>query len=189
MSLMGYKTFLNPKAFSGAEKYGIRITTYTETFSAAKAKVGFGIGAISIVSVLFGLFAVKLVNIPLFLTFRRCAIIATIIVQYIIDSKVPSRNLSIAATLMVTGAIIAGYETLDSDMFGYFLIWGNNFVSALQFVFTSNYNADKKVTPFEINFFFACIGLPLMLAITIYTEDIWTLYDIFLVSKNVELGT
>jgi hypothetical protein len=35
------------------------------------------------------------------------------------------------------------------------------------------------VTPFEINFFFASIGLPLMSAITIYNGDINVLYDVF----------
>jgi hypothetical protein len=163
--LMGYKT-LNKKAFQGAEKYGIRITTYGETFTAAKAKVGFTVGAITIVNVIFGLYSVKLVNIPLFLTFRRCAILATLIIQYIMEKKVPSSNLATNTFFMVSGALIAGYESLSVDFLGYILIWGNNFCSAIQNVVTSKYNQDKLVTPFEINFFFACIGLPLMLAIT-----------------------
>lgn len=134
----------------------------------------------TIINVLFGLYSVKLVNIPLFLTFRRCAILATLVTQFVMESKVPSRNLSLSATLMVTGAIIAGYETLSSDLLGYILIWANNFCSAIQYVITSKFNNDKKVTAFEINFFFACIGLPLMYAITSMNGDIWVLYDIFI---------
>jgi hypothetical protein len=30
---MGYKTYISPKAFQWAEKYGIKITTYHETFT------------------------------------------------------------------------------------------------------------------------------------------------------------
>jgi putative Mn2+ efflux pump MntP len=81
---MVYKTHFNPKAFAFAEKYGIRITTYPETFG--KLKVGLLIGSMSMLSVLFGLYSVKFVNIPLFLTFRRCCILATIIVQYVVAS-------------------------------------------------------------------------------------------------------
>ena len=81
---------------------------------------------------------------------------------------------------MVTGAIIAGYETLSADFLGYVLIWANNFCSAIQYVITSKFNNDKKVTAFEINFFFACIGLPLMFCITSTNGDIWVLYDIFI---------
>ena len=77
---MGYKTYLSPKAFVWAEKYGIKITTYDETFTLQKAKVGLTVGAVTIVNVIFGLYSVKLVNIPLFLTFRRCAILATLII-------------------------------------------------------------------------------------------------------------
>lgn len=80
---------------------------------------------------------------------------------------------------MVSGAVIAGYETLSADLLGYILIWANNFCSAIQYVVTSKYNNDKKVTAFEINFFFACIGLPLMYGITSTNGDIQVLYDIF----------
>ena len=95
------------------------------------------------------------------------------------EHKVPSKNLAFSATLMVSGALIAGYETLSADLLGYILIWANNFCSAIQYVVTSKYNNDKKVTPFEINFFFASIGLPLMFAITTSNGDIQVLYDIF----------
>lgn len=191
LTLMGYKTLISPKAFSWAEKYGIKITTYPETFTGQKIKVGLTIGAITIINVLFGLYSVKLVNIPLFLTFRRCAILATIIVQFLAQGSSPSGNLAISATLMVLGALIAGYESLSADFLGYILIWGNNFCSAIQNVVTSKYNQDKKVTAFEINFFFACIGLPLMLAITSSNGDINVLYDVFLNNgtRNIGLGT
>ena len=55
---------------------------------------------------------------------------------------------------------------------------------------TSKYNEDKKVTAFEINFFFACMGLPLMLAITLMNGDIYVLYDVFLneSTRNESLG-
>lgn len=78
--MMGYKTYISPKAFNWAEKYGIKITTYQETFTVKKIKIGLYIGAITVINVIFGLYSVKLVNIPLFLTFRRCAIFATIII-------------------------------------------------------------------------------------------------------------
>lgn len=44
-----------------------------------KAKIGFQIGCMNIGAVLLGLYALKFVNIPLLLTNRRCAIVATVI--------------------------------------------------------------------------------------------------------------
>ena len=125
MSLMTYKSFVNPNAFKSMEKLGLRITTLGETFG--KCQNGFIIGSLNIVTVLFGLFSVKHVNIPMFLTFRRCAILATIIVTFILKGEGPNNTLAVSAFIMVSGAILAGYESFDDDAFGYMLIWGNNF--------------------------------------------------------------
>ena len=104
---------------------GMNIPTLREVVG--KMKLGLSLGAMSLTSVLFGLYGVKLVNIPLFLTFRRCAILATILVTYIVTGKGPSNTLAFCAFLMVGGALIAGYNTLTTDALGYILIWANNF--------------------------------------------------------------
>ena len=79
---------------------------------------------------MFGLFSVRFVNIPLFLTFRRCAVVATIIVNFFVFGNAPKSTLLFSAFLQIAGALIAGYETLFVDGFGYLLIWGNNFAQA-----------------------------------------------------------
>ena len=66
----------------------------------------------------------------------------------------------------MAGALVAGYETLDDDMWGYFLIMCNNFATAIVNVVASVYNEKKVVNAFDLNFYFALIGLPLTLAIT-----------------------
>lgn len=62
MSMMGYKT-VNPKAFKGLENVGMRITSIPEAFS--KLDIGIKMGIFNLITVLFGLYAVKLVSIPL----------------------------------------------------------------------------------------------------------------------------
>mmetsp|Transcript_16049 Transcript_16049/g.27066 ORF Transcript_16049/g.27066 Transcript_16049/m.27066 type:complete len:251 (+) Transcript_16049:37-789(+) len=175
--LMSYKTFVDQKAFTSVEKYGIRITRIDETLG--KAKVGCMLACMFLIQVLFGLYSVKLVNIPLFLTFRRCCILATIVVQFAVQGTVPNQTLMLSTTLIVLGSVVAGYESFNTDFFGYFLIWCNNFATAIQTVMTSKYNEDKRVTPFEVNFYFAALGLPLMVFITAQTGDLKILYDIF----------
>ena len=121
---MAWKSFVNPNGFQTLEGLGFRITTLGETFG--KLRLGLAIGAMYNVTIMFGLFAVKLVNIPMFLTFRRCAIICTVLVQYVREGTVPSAALSVSLFLMISGALLAGWETLSADGFGYLLIWGNN---------------------------------------------------------------
>jgi hypothetical protein len=165
MAMMTYKTYVDPKAFGFLTNYGIRITTLDETY--AKCKNGFIIGGLNIVTVLFGLFSVKHVSIPLFLLFRRCAVVATIIVTFIIEGTLPDRPLLLTAALVIAGAVTAGYESFDDSSFGFLLIWGNNFAQSVYNVVASKYNADKKITAFEINFFFALMGLPLSAFLTV----------------------
>lgn len=119
----------------------------------------------------------------MFLTFRRCCSLATVTTNYFLFGNEPSTNLLISIALQVGGALIAGYDTLFADGFGYLLIWGNNYAQAFQNILASKYNADKKVGAFDMNFFFALIGLPLSLAISLYTGEIEKLQDVFLGPK------
>ena len=128
MALMGYKTS-NDNAFAGAKKFGLTFTTYKDTFS--KMGTGVKIGSVCFVTVIFGLYAVKNVNVPMFLTMRRCCIFSTLIVNYFIAGTVP-KTVEIGCTsLLLLGALVAGYETLDSDMFGYAMVWGNNICQSI----------------------------------------------------------
>ena len=122
-NLMVYKSYFNPRAYEGLEQFGIKIGDLETVVTKVKAKVGMQIGCMNIGAVLLGLYALKFVNIPLLLTNRRCAIVATIIMQYILESKIPERKLVIAASILLTGALIAGYESLDANIIGYLFVW------------------------------------------------------------------
>jgi len=126
-TLMMYKTYINPKAYEFLEKFGIKIGDFHTVITPLKGKIGMQIGCMNIGMVLLGLYALKFVNIPLLLTNRRCAIVATIIMQYLLESKIPDRKLVIAATLLLIGALIAGYESLDANIVGYLFVWAQNF--------------------------------------------------------------
>jgi intracellular septation protein A len=56
-----------------------------------------------------------------------CAVVATIIVTFIIQRKLPDQNLVITAAIVVTGAVITGYNSFNENAYGYLLICGNNF--------------------------------------------------------------
>lgn len=130
------------------------------------------IGAMNIFGVLLGLYALKNINIPLLLTNRRCAIFATICVQKLIEDKKPEQKLVIAASMMLTGAVIAGWESFDTNLIGYLFVWAQNFTQSFQNVFTGKFNSQKLVNAFEINFYFSAFGLPFLYLWTTSTGDI-----------------
>jgi hypothetical protein len=53
----------NPSAFTFLDRIGMRVSTFSEVYE--KRNLGMRMGLTNLVQVLFGLFAVKLVNIPL----------------------------------------------------------------------------------------------------------------------------
>lgn len=76
------------KIFDFLEVYGIKLSSLSEVIG--KAKAGIIISSMRIVEVLFGLYSVKAVNIPLFLTIRRCGMITTMAVDYLYAGKAPT---------------------------------------------------------------------------------------------------
>ncbi|CDW82730.1 UNKNOWN [Stylonychia lemnae] len=170
-SMMMYKQF-NPEAFKLLEKFGMKIPPFNECMT--KVSIGVRMGIFNLTTVMFGLFAVKLVSIPLFLTFRRCTIITTAFMGFLINGQVPDRNLSLCLLFTGIGAL---WENLNSQLLGYFLVFMNNFSQSGYNVYVSKVNSQKKVLPFEINFYFALCGLPLSFAYMLQSGDITMFTD------------
>jgi hypothetical protein len=66
--MMFYKQ-ANPNAFQGLANVGMRISTFSEVMR--KMDIGLKMGMTNLVTVLFGLYSVKNVNIPMYATFTR----------------------------------------------------------------------------------------------------------------------
>ena len=55
-------------------------------------------------------------------------------------------------------------------------------------MFTQKYNSRKQIGPFEINFYFACIGLPIMTFLIWRKGDYQQLLEIFITYKTPNVG-
>jgi hypothetical protein len=84
--------------------------------------------------------------------------VATVLILYIQDGVHPSQSMVISTTLMVLGAFIAGYENLESDGLGFLIVWGCNFAQAGANCTISRFNKDKRLSTFEITYFFYLAG-------------------------------
>ena len=74
---MTYKKHVDQDTFDWAVKIGFKVSTFDEI--KGNLKTGIFLAVINIVTVLVGIYAIKYVNIPIFLTMKRCAILATLI--------------------------------------------------------------------------------------------------------------
>ena len=132
--------------FESWKPYGIDIPTLGELVK--KWKVGLQSGGGNLGTVIFGLFAVKNSTIPLFLCFRRSAILATVICVYFIKGEKPNSVTSITTVMVTSGALIAGAESFEKDLSGFVLTMANNFSQSLQNIFMGYLNENKVIQPF-----------------------------------------
>ena len=124
--------------------------------------------------VVLGLNAVKMINIPLFLTMRRCGMLSIIICQYAVHGKLPEKVTFISTMVVCTGALISGYETIEANLFGVCLVWMNNFVTSGGDIIMEVMNKGKQITPFEINLSFSMVGgICTLIYTTVITDEVW----------------
>lgn len=81
--------------------------------------------------------------------------------------------------MVILGAFISGYENFNRDWFGYILVWMTNLSGSIYSVYVNKFNKDNRVTAFELNLFYAWIGLPIFLAATCYVGEIELLWHGF----------
>jgi hypothetical protein len=109
---------------------GMTITSFGEATTGSKFSLGLAIGVMNMIGVLLGLYAAKFCNIPLLLCNRRCSILATIIVQILLMYQFPDNKLMFTTFLMVSGAVIAGYDSFGENVIGFLFVWATNFFQA-----------------------------------------------------------
>ncbi len=138
----------------------------------------------NLITVAFGVYSIKYVSIPLFLTLRRCSILTSFFVNYLVNGKGADSRTYLKLGLVTAGALIAGIETFNRDWFGYILIWMNNLTQSICNVVYNKLNKDKVVTPIEINFFYAWLGLPVFLAYSIYSGELNELIEVLSIGDS-----
>ena len=124
------------------------------------------------------LYLLKTIKIPLFVVIKRCSMITTIIVDYLYSGKLPTRELLISSFLVLAGGIVAGYDTLDGDLWEYALIVSSCFSTSLISVVTYVYNDKGVLNVFDLNFFYAVIGLPFSYIVTSYNGEFAKIYSV-----------
>lgn len=85
-----------------------------------------------------GLLALQLVNVPMFFCLRRLVAPVVLIYEYLTMGKVADIGTRASIGVIVLGAIVAGWDTLNDDIFGYSLTMLNNFLTAAASVMVSS---------------------------------------------------
>ena len=154
--------------------------------------LGIKITLINIIVVIFGIYSVKFISIPIFLTFRRGGLITTFLISYLIyNVKLTEWNL-FKMTLVACGMVISGYVTFNRDWLGFCFIWLNNISQSYYSVYVNKVNRSNTavgVSPFEINAYYAYLSFPLYLGMAIGNGELLVLIEELMTSdKSFQLA-
>ena len=149
-----------PNSISFLTDNGIQIPPLSETVP--KFKFGVPMAVLNTSATFSSMLAIQYINIPLYLAFRRLQILSTLILNMLINKDYPNGRTIFRVTLMVIGAIMACYSHFYQCWFGIFLVVLCNTIMSLYFVLAKKFHSAGNIAPFEVNFFFAWVALPLM---------------------------
>eukprot|EP01083_Nonionella_stella_P228207 808943_1 len=90
-------------------------------------------------NLVFGLTAVKFVNVPMFTTLRRMTGLITMLLQWWQSGKTPEKTTASCVVVMVAGALVAGWSDLSFSFFGYSAVMINNCLTATYLVLSKNF--------------------------------------------------
>ena len=157
-------------------KFGIHIPTSDVVYQ--HRILGIKAGLVGLVPVVFGSFALNYTCIPLYLAFRRCGLLSSVVVMYFWDGEKPTRAIIFSTLLVTTGAITAAWEEFEAAFIGFLCVWSYNFSQSFQNVYISVLNKGKILTPFEFNYFFSIAGFTTTFAYNfVFTSDYKQLLD------------
>ena len=91
------------------------------------SNLGIKVGLVGLIPVTFGAFALNYTSIPIYLAFRRCGLLSSVIVMYLWAGEHPSRGVMFSTALVTLGAVIASSENFSRDFIGFLCVWSYNF--------------------------------------------------------------
>ena len=68
-------------------------------------------------------------------------IVASIIVMFVCEGDKPNMSTKVSSFVILVGALVAVWETFETDWVGFALSWACNFSQALQNVYTRKWNS------------------------------------------------
>lgn len=126
-------------------------------------------------NILLGLLGTKLINVPMFTTLRRLTALFILLLDYYRTGNLPSLGVATSVTLLITGAIIAGYNDLYFDLTGYCVVVLNNLATTGYLQQTKD--VKEELSSFGLLFYNSMISLPILFVWAHLTKEFNYVYN------------
>lgn len=114
-----------------------------------------------IANVLIGLYALNLVNIPMFSTLRRLSMLFVMATEYFAGRRF-SGKIILSVLVIVVGSVFSAAGDMSFDSLGYFLVFVNNLVTALYFNSLKRALNVLNINALQLYYYTSLCGVPLI---------------------------
>uniref|UniRef100_A0A8D9BZ89 UDP-sugar transporter UST74c n=1 Tax=Cacopsylla melanoneura TaxID=428564 RepID=A0A8D9BZ89_9HEMI len=123
-------------------------------------------------NMVFGLGGTKELSLPMFTMLRRFSILMTMIAEYYVLHIVPNRSVKITVGMMIGGAVIAALNDLGYNFQGYLFVLLNNFLTAVNGVYTKKkLDPKKEMGKYGLMFYSSLFMLPVTVLFIYLSDD------------------
>mmetsp|Transcript_12079 Transcript_12079/g.21845 ORF Transcript_12079/g.21845 Transcript_12079/m.21845 type:complete len:354 (-) Transcript_12079:2165-3226(-) len=132
-----------------------------------------------VANVSVGLYALRLVNIPMFSAFRRLTVINVMIMEYFVLQKKSSRAVVYCVLFMVVGSIVAALGDLTFDPIGYILVFINNILTAANLVAIKKASQLVRLDALPLFYYVSLVSLPIVCLLAYFSGDLQAAIEAF----------
>jgi hypothetical protein len=101
---------------------------------------------VNVANVACGFYGMRVIDVPLFLCFRRTSVAFALAMEFLCFGKKPLPTIAFAITLSCAGALIAGVPVMKSQGLGMLWMLGNNVFTALSLTMVSPLAVQRTAT-------------------------------------------
>jgi len=120
-------------------------------------------------NVLLGLYALKLVNIPMFSTLRRLSMLFVMIAEYYAGRQFSTR-IVVSILIIVFGSVCSALGDISFDGLGYFLVFVNNLITAVYFNSLKRALNLLGINALQLYYYTSLFGFPAIFLVALVTD-------------------
>ncbi len=122
-------------------------------------------------NVAVGLFGLQSVNLPVFFALRRLCPAFIMVFEYYSAGKAPSTQHRRAVLMMAFGALLAAWDTFDSNALGYAITLVNNVITAASYALQKGYSASTGLSTWDLMYANSLCATPIVVVLLILTGE------------------
>ena len=123
-------------------------------------------------NVIVGLYALSLVNIPMFSALRRLTLLFVMAAEFLLLKKKYSYPIIFCVILMASGAFVSAVDDVSFSKIGYALVFINNIFTAAYLTIIKRAMKETKFDPVALLYYTGLLSIPLVTCTLFYSGEL-----------------